>query len=176
MSTEKKVNDLTLIIPADEDPADMPTIFKEFVDGMPEEGGYLLIDNNVEDAVIHIRPDEPDSILEFNNTTGGDPVKKYLSASSEGPSGETYEKGFWYDNKYGFEFLVIAGENDEIELVSDEPGVSFVPTNTIAANSVVSVTRISPTLWLAAGAQSPEGPFIFAQSLMGSEDYYAESK
>ena len=70
MSTEKKVNDLTLIIPADEDPADMPTIFKEFVDGMPEEGGYLLIDNNVEDAVIHIRPDEPDSILEFNNTTG----------------------------------------------------------------------------------------------------------
>ena len=105
----------------------------------------------------------------FTGAKAEEPVDSILKITAG-----TYWKQDEAGNDYGFQFGV-ATQNDLVK-IEPEDGAVVLPYNAVPPNSLAIITRISETTWLVVGGVSTQGPFIFAQSLMGSEDYYAESK
>ncbi len=161
MSTQRNVNDLTFTIPSDSDPADMPAIFEAYTDGMP-------VPTRTGGSTTSVTSEDINKIFDFNGVEAEDPIESKLTITT----GE-----YWKEidgSTYGFQFGV-ATQNDLVE-IDPEEGAVVRPYNAVPPNSLAIITRISATTWLVVGGVSTSGPFIFAESLMGSEDYYAESK
>jgi hypothetical protein len=158
MPTQRNVNDLTFTIPAYPDPADMPTIFDDYTQGMPAS-------TTTHTETVEVTSADSNKIFEFKNEQEGDPVKVKIQIVGDGFWKEIDGKG------YGMQFGV-ATKNNIVEIKAEE-GVVTMPANAVPANSLCIVTRISPTVWLVVGGISTEGPFIFAKSKIGGGDYYA---
>ena len=80
---------------------------------------------------------------------------------------------FWrvQDGKgYGFQFGIVTA-NDYVSIVAD--GTSLVlPFSSVKENSFALVTRVSATLWVAAGAGADINAFILNSSLLSGGDFY----
>ena len=157
------VQDLTFIIPKYETDADMPELFTQHVQGMPQyttvTPKITRVDQQVTDADIN-------NIFDFNGAEAENPVESTLIITPG-----NYWKQDENGKDYGFQFGV-ATKNDLITIEPEE-GAVVLPFNAVPPNSLALITRISATTWLVAGGVATTGPFIFAESLMGSEDYYA---
>ena len=160
MSEKVVVQDLTLTVPEDGDTADMPQIFADFSDGMPqatqtEEG--LSTD-------VEVTPADINKIFEFNSggTVDDEMVEHNLTIKNP----ETDDRPY-FENGYGFQFAV-ATNNDGVNLITEESGVTFEPFNEVPPYSLAIVTRMSANVWLVAGgADLAEKVFFFDESHMG---------
>ena len=160
MSKKVVVQDLTLTVPEDGDTADMPQIFADFSDGMPqatqtEEG--LSTD-------VEVTPADINKIFEFNSggTVDDEMVEHNLTIKNP----ETDDRPY-FENGYGFQFAV-ATNNDGVNLITEESGVTFEPFNEVPPYSLAIVTRMSANVWLVAGGGDlAEKVFFFDESHMG---------
>ena len=161
--SERNVQDLTFTIPDDSGPADMPAIFQTYTDGMPESTKTTGTTTSVTSA-------DTNKIFEFSTAEGGDPTETTVSVTGT---------GFWKvdtGKNYGMQFGIVTG-NDKVTLTTDEADVSFLPLDTILADSFAIVTRISNTVWLVAGGSNTASNitknFIFNDSLLNGGDQFA---
>ncbi len=160
--SEFNTQDLTFTIPELTDKADMPEIFKKYVQGMPQ---YTTVTNPLSRVEQEVTDADINKIFDFDGADAEDPIESKLTITT----GE-----YWKEidgSTYGFQFGV-ATQNDLVE-IDPEEGAVVLPYNAVPPNSLAIITRISATTWLVVGGVSTSGPFIFAESLMGSEDYYA---
>ena len=156
--SQKVVQDLTLTIPDYEDPADMPTIFVDYAQGMPAS-------TTTHTETVEVTSADSNKIFEFKNEQEGDPVETTLQIVGDGFWKESDGKG------YGMQFGVATKNN--IVKIEAEDGVLTMPYDAVPPNSLSIITRISSTVWLVVGGISTEGPFIFAESKLGEGDYFA---
>ena len=161
--SEVKVQDLTFSIPKLTDDADMPALFKQHVQGMPQ---YTTVSPKITRAEQEVTEADINNIFDFNGAEAEDPVESTLTIATG-----NYWKQDEDGNDYGFQFGV-ATKNDLVEITTEEEGVSILPYNAVPPNSLAIITRISATTWLVVGGVTTTGIFTFAQSLMGGPDYY----
>ena len=162
--SEFKTQDLTFTIPELTDKADMPKIFTDYVQGMPQ---YTTVSNPLSRVEQEVTDADINKIFDFDGAEAEEPIPSTLTIDTG-----NYWKQDEDGNDYGFQFGV-ATQNDLVTITTEEEGVSILPYNAVPPNSLAIITRISATTWLVVGGVTTSGPFIFAQSLMGSEDYYA---
>ncbi len=168
--SEFNTQDLTFTIPELTDKADMPEIFKKYVQGMPQ---YTTVTNPLSRVEQEVTDADINKIFDFDGADAEDPIESKLTITT----GE-----YWKEidgSTYGFQFGV-ATQNDLVE-IDPEEGAVVLPYNAVPPNSLAIITRISATTWLVVGGVSTEGPFILNKSLLNPEDatsgdYYAESK
>ena len=162
---EKVVQDLTLTIPEDGDQADMPLMFANFSDGMPqatqtEEG--ISADKEVTPADIN-------KIFEFDS---GGSVDDEMTEHNLTVKELEDDDLPYFENGYGFQFAVATKNN--LVTIQPESGVEIQPINTVPKNSLAIITRVSNTLWIIAGGSNfTTTDFIFDKSLMAGGDQFA---
>ena len=172
MPTQINVNDLTFTIPELTDDADMPALFEQHVQGMPQ---YTTVSNRLSRVEQEVTDADINKIFDFNGADAEEPVDSTLTIATG-----NYWKQDEDGNDYGFQFGV-ATKNDLVTITTGEEGVSILPYNAVPPNSLAIITRISATTWLVVGGVTTEGPFILNKSLLNpadatSGDYYVESK
>jgi len=165
--SEKVVQDLTLTVPEDGDPADMPQMFANFSDGMPQA---TQVQEGLS-ANAEVTPADINKIFEFNS---GGSVDDPATIHNLTIKNTEVDERPYFANGYGFQFAV-ATQNDSVNLVTEELGVIFEPGSEIASYSLAIVTRMSNGVWLVAGGGSPAstGAFKFNKSLLGAGEYFA---
>ena len=161
--SEFNKQDLTFTIPELTDKADMPEIFTKYVQGMPQ---YTTVSNPLSRVDQQVTDADINKIFDFNGADAEEPIPSTLTIATG-----NYWKQDEDGNDYGFQFGV-ATKNDLVE-INPEDGAVVLPHSAVPPNSLAIITRISATTWLVVGGASTSEPFIFAQSLMGSEDHYA---
>ena len=167
MSEKVVVQDLTLTVPEDGDTADMPQMFADFSDGMPQA-------TQIQEGLstdVEVTPADINKIFEFNS--GGsvdDPATIHNLTVKELEDDDRP----YFENGYGFQFA-LATQNDGVSLSTEEAGVRFEPHSEITSYSLAIVTRMSDDVWLVTGGGAPAttGAFKFNKSLLGAGEYFA---
>ena len=143
-------------IPDYDDSVDMVGAFESYTDSMPAP-------TSVAGSSTVVVPADINKIFEFNNTSGTR-VDHTLTLTGT---------DFWrvQDGKgYGFQFGIVTA-NDYVSIVAD--GTSLVlPFSSVKENSFALVTRVSATLWVAAGSGADINAFILNSSLLSGGDFY----
>ena len=143
-------------IPDYDDSVDMVGAFESYTDSMP-------IPTSVAGSSTVVVPADINKIFEFNNTSGTRVDHTITLTGTD----------FWrvQDGKgYGFQFGIVTA-NDYVSIVAD--GTSLVlPFSSVKENSFALVTRVSATLWVAAGAGADTNAFILNSSLLSGGDFY----
>ena len=156
MPASYPVNGNLFTIPDYDDSVDMVGAFESYTDSMPAP-------TSVAGSSTVVVPADINKIFEFNNTSGTR-VDHTLTLTGT---------DFWrvQDGKgYGFQFGIVTA-NDYVEIVAD--GTSLVlPFSSVKENSFALVTRVSATLWVAAGAGADINAFILNSSLLSGGDLY----
>ena len=156
MPVSYPVNGNLFTIPDYDDSVDMVGAFESYTDSMPAP-------TSVVGSSTVVVPADINKIFEFNNTSGTR-VDHTLTLTGT---------DFWrvQDGKgYGFQFGIVTA-NDYVEIVAD--GTSLVlPFSSVKENSFALVTRVSATLWVAAGSGADINAFILNSSLLSGGDFY----
>jgi len=156
MPVSYPVNGNLFTIPDYDDSVDMVGAFESYTDSMPAP-------TSVAGSSTVVVPADINKIFEFNNTSGTR-VDHTLTLTGT---------DFWrvQDGKgYGFQFGIVTA-NDYVSIVAD--GTSLVlPFSSVKENSFALVTRVSATLWVAAGAGADTNAFILNSSLLSGGDFY----
>ena len=156
MPASYPVNGNLFTIPDYDDSVDMVGAFESYTDSMP-------IPTSVAGSSTVVVPADINKIFEFNNTSGTR-VDHTLTLTGT---------DFWrvQDGKgYGFQFGIVTA-NDYVSIVAD--GSSLVlPFSSVKENSFALVTRVSATLWVAAGVGADVNAFILNSSLLSGGDFY----
>ena len=156
MPVSYPVNGNLFTIPDYDDSVDMVGAFESYTDSMPAP-------TSVAGSSTVVVPADINKIFEFNNTSGTR-VDHTLTLTGT---------DFWrvQDGKgYGFQFGIVTA-NDYVEIVAD--GSSLVlPFSSVKENSFALVTRVSATLWVAAGSGADINAFILNSSLLSGGDFY----
>ena len=156
MPVSYPVNGNLFTIPDYDDSVDMVGAFESYTDSMPAP-------TSVVGSSTVVVPADINKIFEFNNTSGTR-VDHTLTLTGT---------DFWrvQDGKgYGFQFGIVTA-NDYVSIVAD--GTSLVlPFSSVKENSFALVTRVSATLWVAAGSGADINAFILNSSLLSGGDFY----
>ena len=143
-------------IPDYDDSVDMVGAFESYTDSMPAP-------TSVAGSSTVVVPADINKIFEFNNTSGTRVDHTITLTGTD----------FWrvQDGKgYGFQFGIVTA-NDYVSIVAD--GSSLVlPFSSVKENSFCLITRVSATLWVAAGSGADTGVFILNSSLLSGGDFY----
>ena len=159
--SEFKKQDLTFTIPELTDKANMPEIFTNYVQGMPQ---YTTVTNPLSRVEQEVTDADINKIFDFNGADAEEPVDSILKITP----GE-----YWKEidgSTYGFQFGV-ATKNDLVE-IDPEDGAVVLPFNAVPPNSLAIITRISATTWLVVGGVTTTKDFILNQSLLSMGDVY----
>ena len=156
MPVSYPVNGNLFTIPDYDDSVDMVGAFESYTDSMPAP-------TSVAGSSTVVVPADINKIFEFNNTSGTR-VDHTLTLTGT---------DFWrvQDGKgYGFQFGIVTA-NDYVQIVAD--GSSLVlPFSSVKEESFALVTRVSATLWVAAGSGADINAFILNSSLLSGGDFY----
>ena len=165
--SEFKTQDLTFTIPELTDDADMPALFEQHVQGMPQ---YTTVSNPLSRVDQQVTDSDINKIFDFAGADAEEPIPSTLTIATG-----NYWKQDEDGNDYGFQFGV-ATKNDLVT-IEPESGVQIKPVNTVPKNSLAIITRVSDTLWIIAGGSNfvtvDTTDFIFDKSLLGGGDQFA---
>lgn len=154
--------DLTFTIPELTDKADMPKIFTDYVQGMPQP---TTVSNPLSRVEQEVKDEDINKIFDFaGDTNAEDPIDSTLKITT-GKYWKQDDEG----NDYGFQFGV-ATQNVLVKIKTEEEGVSILPYDAVPPNSLAIITRISATTWLVVGGVTTTKDFILNESLLSSED------
>jgi len=156
MPVSYPVNGNLFTIPDYDDSVDMVGAFESYTDSMPAP-------TSVAGSSTVVVPADINKIFEFNNTSGTRVDHTITLTGTD----------FWrvQDGKgYGFQFGIVTA-NDYVSIVAD--GSSLVlPFPSVKENSFCLITRVSATLWVAAGSGADVNAFILNSSLLSGGDFY----
>ena len=156
MPVSYPVNGNLFTIPDYDDSVDMVGAFESYTDSMP-------IPTSVAGSSTVVVPADINKIFEFNNTSGTR-VDHTLTLTGT---------DFWrvQDGKgYGFQFGIVTA-NDYVAIIADGSSV-LLPFPSVKEESFALVTRVSATLWVAAGSGADINAFILNSSLLSGGDFY----
>lgn len=156
MPVSYPVNGNLFTIPDYDDSVDMVGAFESYTDSMPAP-------TSVAGSSTVVVPADINKIFEFNNTSGTRVDHTITLTGTD----------FWrvQDGKgYGFQFGIVTA-NDYVQIVAD--GSSLVlPFSSVKEESFCLITRVSATLWVAAGSGADINAFILNSSLLSGGDFY----
>ena len=147
-------NGNTATIPEYADLVDIPADFVTFTES-------ILTKTSVEPTQDVVKDKDNNKIF-YYKTESTDPTQEVEL---------TIQDGSYFVDTYGLQFGV-ATKNDVVTIIPDN-GASIQPINTVPANSLAIITRVSDTLWIIAGGAAETTDFIFDQSLLGGGDQFA---